>query len=327
MSGKVDTRIRIRIAPDAHDDERLLAELGAALREEPPRIPTRHFYDQRGSRLFEEITRLEEYYPTRTEAALLDEHADRIAARARPRCLVELGPGSAVKTRRLLDAMARSGRLERYVPFDISEEYLRHSAAVLARDYPQLRIDGLVGDFSTHLDDIPAVDDRLVIFLGGTIGNFEPDERESFLASLAAVIDPGEHFLLGVDRIKDRRRLEAAYNDRAGVTAAFNRNILTVVNQLTGGDFDPDAFAHRAVYDIQAHRIEMWLDSRRAQTVHLPALDLELALEPGASILTEISTKYDLERVDAMLARHGFRRIDWMTDPEELFGLALAERL
>ncbi|MDX1643838.1 MAG: L-histidine N(alpha)-methyltransferase [Thermoanaerobaculia bacterium] len=327
MSGVSDGRIRIQISPEVHDEERILDELGTALREDPPRIPSRHFYDERGSRLFDQITRLEEYYPTRSEAALLAEHADRIVARASPRCLVELGSGSAAKTRRLLDAMAHSGSLERYVPFDISEEPLRRSAVALAADYPQLRIDGLVGDFSAHLDDIPAADDRLVIFLGGTIGNFEPEARESFLTALAAVMEPGEHFLLGVDRIKDRRRLEAAYNDRAGVTAAFNRNILAVVNDLTGGDFDPAAFRHRAIYDTDAHRIEMWLDSRLAQSVRLPALDLALDLEPGDSILTEISTKYDLERVDAMLARNGFRRIDWMTDSEGLFGLALAERL
>lgn len=319
-------RIQIHAVAGVHDGRAILDELAEALAEDPPRIPSRHFYDEYGSELFEQITRLQEYYPTRTEAALLAERADRIVARTRARSLVELGSGSAVKTRTLLDAMESTGRLECYVPFDISEEFLRRSAAKLSVDYPRLRIEGLVGDFSTHLDEIPRAPDRMVLFLGGTIGNFEAAERESFLASLAAVLDPGEHLLLGVDLIKETERLETAYNDRAGVTAAFNRNILRVVNDLTGSDFAPEAFRHRAVYDEAAHRIEMWLDAVEPQSVHLPALELRLELEPGTSILTEISTKYDRERVEAMLSRNDFRLIDWMSDRDELFGLALAMR-
>lgn len=328
MSGsRTSERVRIRTLPDASDRRLVLAELSAALSEEPPRIPSRHFYDERGSRLFERITRLDAYYPTRTEAALLAEHADAIVEATRARELVELGSGTAVKTRLLLDAMARRSRLDRYVPFDISPGTLRASAEELCRDYAGLEVDGLVGDFSSHLDELPAGGERLVIFLGGTIGNFDPAQRDSFLATLAEVMHSGEHFLLGIDLIKDRHLLEAAYDDPEGITAEFNRNILLVVNRLAGGDFDPGAFAHRATWNEGEHRIEMWLDARRAETVRLPALGIELAFERDDSILTELSTKYDRPLVERALERHDFRLERWISDGERLFALALAVRI
>ncbi len=301
-----------------------LAELRAALLERPRRIPSRYFYDRRGSELFEAITELPEYYPTRAETALLEAHADEIARATGAEELVELGSGAASKTRILLDALARAGNLRTYVPLDVSEAMVRRSAEELAAAYPELTVHGLVADFHHHLDHIPPGEPRLVIFLGSTIGNLRPAEAVAFLRGIAAPMAPGDFFLLGVDLVKETAVIEAAYNDAAGLTAEFNRNILRVVNRLAGGDFEPDRFAHRAFFDPANRWIEMRLVARGAQTVRLPKLDLTLELADGEELLTEISCKYERRQVERMLARGGFSLDRWFTDDERLFGLALA---
>jgi L-histidine Nalpha-methyltransferase len=330
VSGPVST-VAARIAVDVHarngQDERDRAELRAALSRTPRQIPSRFFYDDRGSALFERICELPEYYQTRTEGALLATIADRVVAASGAEELVEIGSGAATKTRRLLDAMARAGTLKLYVPVDVAEGTVRRVAEELAREYPGLAVHGVVGDFMAHLGAIPEGGRRLAIFLGGTLGNLLPAEAHGFLAGLHAALAPGDHFLLGVDLVKPVARLEAAYNDAAGVTAEFNRNVLAVVNRVAGGDFDPGAFRHRAFYDRENHWIEMRLVAARAQRVHLPGLGLDLALAAGEEIQTEISTKYDRPRTEALLAAAGFEPIGWYTDPEPLFGLSLARRV
>lgn len=303
-----------------------LTELRAALAEEPRRIPSRYFYDDRGSELFERICELPEYYQTRTEHGLLEATAERIVELTAAEELVELGSGAATKTRLLLDAMGRAGRLRLYVPMDVSAGTLKRVAHELALLYPELRVHGIVGDFMSHLGAIPAGSPRLVIFLGGTIGNLRPETARRFLTNLHRRMDAGDFFLLGTDLVKSSARLEAAYNDSQGVTAAFNLNILRVVNRLVDGDFDPAGFRHRAFYDRGRHRIEMRLVATDRQRVHLPGLGLELEIGRGEEILTEISTKYDRPRATALLADCGFRLVEWFTDPEELFALSLARR-
>ena len=318
-------RIRIDVVPE--DPEVLLDVLRRSLARSPREIPPRYFYDDTGSRLFEEITALPEYYPTRTEERILAACAEDVAARTGAGTLVELGSGAATKTRLLLDAMRSGGRLRRYIPFDVSEGIVRRAADELLREYPDLSVHAVVADFAEHLDHIPPGEDRLCIFLGGTIGNFRPAEAVRFLRGVARRLAPGEHFLLGTDLVKDIGRLEAAYNDSRGVTAAFNLNVLSVLNRLHGGDFDPGAFRHRAVYNRTDAWIEMWLTSTRRQEVSLPGLGLVFTVDEGEEILTEISAKFDCPRVEAMLAAAGFEMVEFYTDPERLFGLSLARRL
>jgi L-histidine N-alpha-methyltransferase len=302
------------------------AELEAGLRKRPREIPSKLFYDERGSALFEQISELPEYYPTRTERALLEQVADRVIAASGACELIEIGSGAATKTRVLLDAMRRAGRLQLYVPFDVAEGTMRRSAEELIADYPGLAVHGIVGDFMAHLGRIPEGERRLVVFLGGTIGNLGPQEVRRFLADLASAMAPGDHFLLGVDLIKDTARLEAAYNDSAGVTAEFNKNVLLAVNRLTRGDFDPETFRHRAPYNRELHRIEMWLHSLVRQVVHLRGIGMEFDLAQGEGILTEISTKYDRPMIEALLEESGLTPLDWYTDPERLFGLSLSRK-
>ena len=289
-------------------------------------MSARFFYDDHGSELFEQITRLPEYYQTRTEHALLEEVAEDICERTRTTVLVELGSGSATKTRVLLDAMQRRGHVPLYVPVDVNANIVRQSSLGLVRQYPGLRVHGVVGDFLHVLPRLPAPGRRLVILLGGTIGNLTPAAAARFLGRLARSLAPGEAFLLGVDRIKDPMRLEAAYNDQQGVTAAFNRNILRVLNRIADADFEPERFAHRAFYDIARHWIEMRLVAREAHPVRLAAAGLWLLFAPGDSIRTEISVKYDATMTRELLATSGFELASWYTDPEQLFGLALAHR-
>ncbi|HZF13071.1 MAG TPA: L-histidine N(alpha)-methyltransferase [Thermoanaerobaculia bacterium] len=320
--GSVVIEVRDRKGGVEHDR----AELKTALRRRPREIPSKLFYDERGSALFERITELPEYYPTRTERALLERVADRVVAASGARQLVEIGSGAATKTRILLDAMERQKRLQLYVPFDVAEGTLRRSAEELVAEYPGLSVHGVVGDFTAQLGQIPEGENRLVVFLGSTIGNLGPEGVRRFLADLARAMAPGDHFLLGVDLIKDVARLEAAYNDDAGVTAEFNRNILRAVNRLTGGDFDPEAFRHQAPYQVDLHRIEMWLVALARQVVHLPALGMEIQLDEGEGIRTEISTKYDRPQIETLLAANGLTPLGWYTDPERLFGLSLSRK-
>jgi L-histidine N-alpha-methyltransferase len=319
-------RVRIEYHREGREDHGFREELRATLAETPRRIPSKYFYDRRGSELFEAICELPEYYPFRAERAILERHAGEIVRRSGASELVELGPGAATKTRLLLDAMAAAGSLELYVPFDVSGEMVARVARRFAELYPGLRVHGLVGDFLTHLGEIPAGGRRLAAFLGGTIGNFRPAEAGEFLARVAASLDPGDSLLLGTDLVKDPAVIEAAYDDAAGVTAEFNRNVLRVLNRLAGADFDPEAFRHRAFYEPENRWIEMRLVSTRAQTVRLPELDLTLELAAGEELLTEISAKYDRPRVEALLQAAGFELTAWYTDPEALFALSLARR-
>jgi L-histidine N-alpha-methyltransferase len=324
----LETASTVRI--DVYDGEARAAseleELRQALLRSPREIPAKFLYDDYGSELFERITELPEYYQTRTERKLLTAIADRVVAVTRAEELVEIGAGAATKTRVLLDAMQRAGTLRLYVPVDVAEGTMRRVAEELVAEYPGLAVHGVVGDFMTQLEAIPEGGRRLVIFLGSTIGNLLPAEAERFLRRLHRQMAPGDHFLLGVDLVKPVDRLEAAYNDSAGVTAEFNRNILRVVNRMTGGDFDPEAFRHRAFYDRAHDWIDVRLVSERDQRVHLPALGLEFEVRQSEEIHTEISAKYDRERTEALLTKSGFEPLEWYTDPERLFGLSLAKR-
>jgi len=301
-------------------------EIRAGLLSTPRRLPTKYFYDEQGSELFERICELPEYYQTRTEHELLKTVADDVVARTAADELVELGSGAATKTRVVLNAMARARRLRFYVPFDFSESIVRRVAQELVEEYEGLQVHGVVGDFLAHLAHIPQGGRRLVMFLGGTIGNLGPEAAPAFLSSVADEMDQGDFFLLGVQLITDVDRLEAAYNDSAGVTAAFNKNVLLALQPVIETEFDPDAFDHVARFNHSEHRIEMHLRSVRKQVIPIPELELTLRLEEGEEILTEISTKYTYHHVEALLARAGFSPVAWYTDPHHLHGLALAQK-
>ncbi|MFQ5803747.1 MAG: L-histidine N(alpha)-methyltransferase, partial [Candidatus Methylomirabilales bacterium] len=285
----------------------------------------KYFYDARGAALFDQISELPEYYPTRTERVLLEQIADRVIALCQPTTLVEFGSGSSRKTRILLDAMAHVGLLDLYVPIDISEDMLRQTAHALSDDYPGLRVHGLIGDFEHPVETLPEGGPRLIIFLGGTIGNMTPDEATGFLRNVARLLTPEDRFLLGTDLVKDVSLLERAYNDAAGVTAAFNRNILSVINQNLDANFDLDHFDHLAFYNRDASRIEMHLVAREAHQVWIDAIDLAVDLAEGESIRTEISCKYTREMVKTMLDQVGLHLLRWDTDQDHLFALSLSE--
>jgi L-histidine Nalpha-methyltransferase len=306
-------------------DAALRADARAGLTAVPKKLPPKWFYDARGSELFELITELPEYYPTRTERALLRRHVDDIARLSGADTIVELGSGSSAKTRLLLDAFTRAGTLRRYVPQDVSEAALRQALDTLAADYPGLALHGVVGDFTRNLHRLPGgIDRRMIAFLGGTIGNLMPVERAAFLAQLRSVLVPGEQFLLGTASVIDERVLVPAYDDAAGVTAEFNRNVLRVLNRTLGADFDVDAFAHRAVWDAEHEWIEMWLVAERAMRVRIAELDLSVEFAPGEQMCTEISAKFRPSTVRDMLGAAGFTITRSWTDPEGRFALTLA---
>jgi L-histidine Nalpha-methyltransferase len=288
----------------------------------PKWLPPKWFYDARGSELFEEITRLEEYYPSRTERGILDEHAGEIAALTGAKTLVELGSGTSEKTRLLLSAMTAHGTLARFVPFDVSETTLREAAEVISADYPDLEVYAIVGDFTTHLRHIPPGDSRLVAFLGSTIGNLLPAERETFFRELRSTLDTDEWFLLGADLVKDEATLVAAYDDAAGVTAEFNRNVLRVLNRELGADFAVDEFDHVAVWDAEHEWMRMGLRARRSMTAHV--LDLTVPFAEGEQLRTEISAKFRREGLERELDRAGFTVQRWWTDPRNRFAVILA---
>jgi L-histidine N-alpha-methyltransferase len=314
----------IHITPD--DITRALREdVRRGLTADPKWLPPKWFYDDRGSALFEEITRLDEYYPTRREREILDARANAIAAASGAGTLVELGSGTSEKTRLLLEAFTEAGLLERFIPFDISEATLRGAADKIVVDF-DVDVHAVVGDFEHHLEDIPAGGRRLIAFLGGTIGNFEPDERTRFLSDLATTMRPGDSFLLGTDLVKDRARLIAAYDDARGVTAAFNRNVLHVLNRELGAAFDPHAFEHVALWDDEHDWIEMRLRSTRPQVVPIDALALDVSFAQGEEMRTEISAKFREETVRSELARAGLRPAHWWTDAAGDFALSLSFR-
>jgi L-histidine N-alpha-methyltransferase len=317
---------------DIHIDP---ADLGTALRADarrgltarPKDLPPKWFYDDRGSDLFDAITRLPEYYPTRTERSILLAHADDIVTASGADTLVELGSGTSEKTRILLDAFHRRDRLRAFAPFDVSEATLRDAATHVAAEYQGIDVHAVVGDFERHLAHVPTAGHRTVAFLGGTIGNFAPEPRARFLASLAATLRPGETLLLGTDLVKDPDRLVRAYDDAAGVTAAFNKNVLHVLNRELGASFDPDAFDHVAVWNAADEWIEMRLRARRAHTVTVPALGLDVEFVADEEMRTEISAKFRRDKVEAELAAAGFELAEWWTDPADDFALSLARRV
>jgi L-histidine N-alpha-methyltransferase len=317
--GKVNMSDTIQ-TPSATD---MAAEVRESLAGDPPSLPSKYFYDDRGSRLFQEITRLPEYYQTRTEEGILETIASEVVARVGARELVEIGSGSGRKIRLLLDAMARAGRLESCVLFDINERDLEQSVRALGRDYPHSRVRGVTGDFTKGLDGIGPGGGRMVALFGGTIGNLHPRDVPPFLTGVAGLLEDGDGFLLGVDLVKDKRALEAAYNDAAGVTARFNRNILQVLNDRLGADFDLSAFDHVAFYDETNAWIEMRLRARWPQRVRIPGAGLDLRLPAGAEIRTEISCKYSRASLGQRLPGTGLELGQWYTDDEERFGLAL----
>ena len=290
-------------------------------------LPPKHLYDDYGSELFDRITELPEYYPTRTERSILDAEAARIVAATRMAELVELGSGTASKTRVLLDAGVEAGTLRRYVPFDVAEGMVRDTVTTLTGDYDGLEVHGIVGDFERHLGEIPPPEPglpRVLAFLGGTIGNFLPGSRRRFLRRIATTLGPDDHLLLGTDLVKDIDVLEAAYDDREGVTAAFNLNMLTIINRELGADFPVHLFEHVAFFDPERRWIEMRLRARRAMTVSIPAIDLDVSFQRGEEIRTEISTKFTRTRLESDYAATGLELVEWLTDPDGLFALSLA---
>lgn len=308
--------------PAIVDRDALIRDVKRGLAMPQKELDPKYFYDERGSELFEQITELPEYYLTRAERAVLEADIPQFIAQMRPRSLVELGAGSATKTRIILDAMQQAGSAEQYVPVDVSGDFLEATAGRLREDYPSLAIVTAIGDFSSELVLPYLVRPTLFAFLGSTIGNFEEDAAVGILARVARQMRPGDRFLLGADLRKDVGVIEAAYNDAAGVTAEFNINVLRVLNRELDADFDLSAFRHRAIYDRDMHRIEMHLDTLRDQTVTIPELG-EVKFSRGESIRTELSCKYDRESIDELFKRAGFRLDTWLTGNDNLFALAV----
>ncbi|HJE57319.1 MAG TPA: L-histidine N(alpha)-methyltransferase [Nocardiopsis listeri] len=308
-------------------DKALRADVAEGLTAHPKRLPPKWFYDEHGSALFEDITRLPEYYPTRTERGILELRSDEIARAADAVTLIELGSGSGVKTRLLLDALRRHGSLRRFVPVDVSGDFLAASARRVADDHPGLDVHAVVGDFEHHLGLLPVNEHdgrRMLAVLGSTIGNQAPAERAVFLRDVRGTLDPGDTLLLGADLVKDPARLVAAYDDAQGVTAAFDRNVLSVINRRLGGDFDPAAFDHLAVWNAEHEWIEMRLRARAHQRVRVADLDLEVDFEAGEEMRTEISAKFRREGLTEELDAAGFTLTHWWTDPAGDFALNLS---
>jgi L-histidine N-alpha-methyltransferase len=311
------------------------ADLEAALREDalsgltatPKRLSPKWHYDARGSALFDEITRLPEYYLTRCERAILEAHAGDIAREAGADTLIELGSGTSAKTRLLLSAMREAETLERFVPFDVDEATLRSAAAAVVEEYPGIAVHAVVGDFERHLPLLPRGGTRMVAFLGSTIGNLEPAVRARFLADLAATLAPGDSLLLGVDLVKAPERILAAYDDPGGVTAEFSRNVLRVLNDRLGAEFDPEAFDHVARWDAECEWVDIRLRASTAHTVRIAELDIEVPFAAGEEIRTEIAAKFRRERLAEELQRAGLAERRWWTDPGDGFGVALARRI
>ncbi len=321
LTGTVVTRLAV----DESRQAALARDVRDGLTAAAKTLPPKWFYDARGSRLFEQITGLPEYYQTRTETGILERVVDEVVAAVAPSEIVELGSGSSRKTRLLLEAMHAASGGHRYVALDVSEDALRAAAGALVADYPWLAVHGVVGDFDRHLGELPAGDRRLVAFLGSTIGNLHPDEHVPFLRDVAGLLaDPDDALLLGVDLVKDPATLEAAYDDAAGVTAEFNRNVLHVINRELDADLPVDAFDHVARWRPDVAWIEMALRARRAVDAPIRALNVRVTFAPGEEVRTEISCKFTRRGVEAMLSAAGFALERWDTDRDGLFALALA---
>lgn len=310
-----------RTLPVDATEAALRADVLAGLSRRPKTLPPKWFYDARGSELFEEITRLPEYYPTRAEREVLVAHAADIAAASGARTLIELGSGSSEKTRHLLDALPL---LHSYVPVDVSKSALAGAAEALLAERPELNVHALIADFTGGLALPGTPGPRLVAFLGGTIGNLLPEERAAFLRSVRSILSPGDALLLGTDLVKEPDTLVAAYDDAAGVTAAFNKNVLEVVNRVLDADFDLAAFDHVARWDAEAEWIEMRLRARSPLTVKIHELDLVVSFEEGEELRTEVSAKFRRERVRDELGAAGMRLDQWWTDTAGRFAVSLA---
>jgi L-histidine N-alpha-methyltransferase len=324
-----EPQIEIEVHLDADGAATMRRDVRDGLSTEPKELAPKYFYDERGSQLFERITELPEYYPTRAERSILaDRAAEIVASAGEPRTLVELGSGSASKTRHLLSAMRDAGCLETYVPVDISEEITHETAEQLVDEYPGLAVRGLVCDFEHHLERIPdGGGGRLVAFLGGTIGNLYPAARGEFLVRLAALLGPEDRLLLGTDLVKERDRLEAAYDDESGVTAEFNKNVLSVLNRELGADFDPAVFEHVARYDAEEARMDIRLRSLVAQTIRVEELDMAVSFAAGEEMRTEISAKFTHERLREVYDAAGLAMCGWFTDRDGDYALSLAQPL
>ncbi|MEU0073566.1 L-histidine N(alpha)-methyltransferase [Streptomyces sp. NPDC006332] len=310
-----------RTLPEDATEAALRADVLQGLTSSPKALPPKWFYDAHGSDLFEQITELPEYYPTRAEREILITRSGEIAAATGARTLVELGSGSSAKTRHLIEALTD---LHTYVPVDVSESALTQAGHALIADRPGLHVHALIADFTARLALPETPGPRLVAFLGGTIGNLLPVERAAFLASVRSLLSPGDALLLGTDLVKDEKVLVRAYDDAAGVTAAFNKNVLTVVNRELGADFDPAAFDHVALWNAENDWIEMRLRSRTAQTVKVPALDLAVDFAAGEELRTEVSAKFRESGVRTELSHSGLELAHWWTDREGRFALSLS---
>jgi len=320
-----EASIRIDSHLDGSHERSLAEDVLDGLTRPFKELPPKHFYDARGAELFDRICELPEYYPTRAERAILEQSADELSTLTNAVELVELGSGTAAKTRVLLDALDAAGTLERYIPVDVTESMVRDCAEALAQEYPGLRVHGVIGDFERHLDRVPpATGPRIVAFLGGTIGNFPPGSRRRVLRQIARLLGPADHLLMGTDLVKDPRVLEAAYDDAQGVTANFNRNVLRVINRELQADFDPEDFDHVALFDPHNEWIEMRLRARREHTTLVRDLDLPVHFDAGEELRTEISAKFTPERLQGDLAAAGLELVRWLTDPDELFALSLS---
>jgi L-histidine Nalpha-methyltransferase len=302
----------------------MAADVRAGLTATPKVLPPKYFYDARGSELFAKITRLPEYYPTRTERSILVARAAEIAAATGAETLVELGSGTSEKTRLLLRALRDAGTLQRFVPFDVDPAVLKDASAAVSEEFPGLAVEPVVGDFERHLTELPRHPRRLLAFLGSTIGNLDPAQRYEFLTAVRRTLTEGDCFLLGTDLVKSPDRLVNAYDDAQGVTAAFNKNVLSVVNRDLGGDFDLDAFEHVAAWDEQNEWIEMRLRSLRDQPVRIASLDLDVHFERGEEMRTEISSKFRADDIADELAAAGLRLTQWWTDADGDFALSLS---
>lgn len=308
-----------RTVPGLEDDVR------AGLLAPPRTLPPKYFYDDRGSRLFDRICDTPEYYPTRTEDHLLRERAQAILSRARPDHLFELGSGASRKTRHLLSAAEALAQHPTYWPFDVSEGMMLEAGAGLVRDYPWLEVNALVGDYNGGLANLPRpAGRRLYAFLGGTLGNFEPDGALAFLRELRSCMEDGDHLLLGVDRVKDPAILWAAYNDSAGITAEFNRNVLRVLNRELGADFEVAAFRHRAEFVSEHSQVEMYLVPGREQRVSLGVIGRKITIGAGEPVRTEISRKFTPQGLEALLSAAGLTLLEHYQPPDGYFSLVLA---
>lgn len=323
MSKVIEPTIDVHLTP-ADLRQAMEVDVRTGLRASPKALPPVYFYDDRGSRLFDAITRLPEYYPTRCERAILEAHAKDIVQTTDTDVLVELGAGTCEKSRLLLDAMLAAGQLGSFVPLDVSDATLWQAANELAGEYPGLAVHAIVGDFHRHLDRLPSGGRRLFAFLGGTIGNLDPDERRTFYRHLLAVMSSRDRLLLGTDLVKDRSLLVRAYDDAQQVTAEFNRNVLHVLNRELGADFEPGRFEHVARWNEADRRIEMWLRSSGDQAVRIADLDLDLGFGDGEEMRTEISTKFSVVGLEVELAEAGFAVESMWSSPGDEFLLTAA---